>query len=134
MNVAWLLSALGLLAGAAIGAALVARPLLVRRFIRTETVPVEFRRVYGAALLSLHAAALLFLAANWGYQDALFGAINAGAAAAVGATWMGAAAGRLFALWRANRLSHWRECLFEAALGVLIAAPWFYWLAVALAG
>lgn len=132
MNVTWLISAVGLLAGAFFGLALALRPRLVRRFVDAETAPAELRCVLGASVAAIHLAALFFFTINFGYEDALFGALTAGAAAAVGACWLGAATGRFYALARDGRVKQWRACAPEAAMGLVIAAPWFLWLAVAL--
>jgi len=135
MIFAWVLNALALAVGAALGARGLLDPKWAARFVRLQADEqgggfAEFRATYGGVFLGLHAVALLMTLKYLTGGAAVIGVAATGAAAALGAGWAGAAFGRVIAIWRDgadtkfNRLS----AGVEAAMALAIGAPWIVWI------
>lgn len=134
MIFAWVLSALALMFGAALGARALIDPRWAAKFVRLREDEqgggfAEFRATYGGVFLFLHLVALAFIAIySWG-GEYVIGVVATGAVAAVSAGWAGAALGRVLSIWRDgadtrfNRLS----AGVEAAMAFAIAMPWLVW-------
>lgn len=133
--VAWALNALALAFCAGLGARALFDPNWASRFVRLKPDEqgggfAEFRATYGGLFLASHAAALYFTM-KWIFGgEAVIGVFAAGAAAALAGAWGGSAVGRVFALasdrslaTKFNRIS----VIGEAAIALLIAAPWLVW-------
>ena len=133
---AWILSASGLLFGAALGVLGLLDPRWAQRLVRLKPDDqgggfAEFRATYGGVFFGLHAVTLL-LAVKWlANGGEVVGVAATGAVAAVAAGWAGAAGGRLLSMLRDegcatpfNRLS----VGIETALACAIGAPWALWM------
>jgi hypothetical protein len=133
---AWILNALGLLFGAALGARGLLDPKWAQHLVRLQPDEqgggfAEFRATYGGVFLGMHAVALL-LTLRWLLAGGgLVGVTAAGASAAVAAAWGGAAAGRLLSMLRDKSRTRFNDLsvAIEIALAAAIAAPWFVWIA-----
>lgn len=134
MLIAWLLNALALAAGAALGARALFDPNWAARFVRLKADDqgggfAEFRATYGGVFLALHLVALLLTLRYLLAGGAVIGVCATGAAAAISAAWGGAAFGRLVSMWRDktdtrfNRLSAGVEVGMSLAIGL----PWIVW-------
>lgn len=134
MLFAWVLSALALMFGAALGARALVDPRWAAKFVRLKEDEqgggfAEFRATYGGVFLFLHLVALLFIAIFlWG-GEYVIGVAAAGASAAIAAGWAGSALGRTLSMWRDgadtrfNRLS----AGVEVAMAFAIGMPWLVW-------
>jgi hypothetical protein len=134
MIFAWVLSALALMFGAALGARALIDPRWAAKFVRLKEDEqgggfAEFRATYGGVFLFLHLIALLFTAIYlWG-GEYVIGVCAVGATAAISAGWAGSALGRVLSMWRDhadtkfNRLS----AGVETAMAFAIAMPWLVW-------
>lgn len=136
MLIAWVLNALALAFGAALGARGLIDPKWAARFVRLREDEqgggfAEFRATYGGVFLGVHIIALV-LSVQWiAGREPPVGALAAGASAAVAAAWAGAAFGRGVSIWRdqgANTPFNRLSVAVEAVMGLLIAAPWASWL------
>lgn len=135
MTIAWMLNALALAVGAALGARAFLDPKWAARFVRRLKADehgggfAELRAAYGGALLATHVVALAMTLMYVGGGEYVVGVAATGAAAALGAGWAGACGGRVLAMLLDgadtgfNRLSAGAE----AALALAIAAPWIGW-------
>lgn len=134
MTFLWVLNALALTFGAALGARGLIDPKWAARFVRLKADEqgggfAEFRATYGGVFLALHAVALLMTLMYLAAGEFIVGVAAIGAAAAISAAWAGASGGRILAMLldgadtKFNRLS----AAIEAALAVAIAAPWIGW-------
>lgn len=133
MVFAWVLNALALTFGAALGARALLDPKWAARFVRLKPDEqggfAEFRATYGAALAAIHVVALMMTLMYLGGGEYVVGVAATGAAAALGAGWAAASGGRVLALLlddadtRFNRM----RAGVEAALALGIAAPWIGW-------
>jgi hypothetical protein len=134
MLFAWLLNALALAFGAGLGVRALLDPHWAARFVRLKADEqgggfAEFRATYGGVFAGVHIVALLMSVRYLMEGEHIVGLSAAGAAAAIGAGWAGAAVGRVLAIWRDgadtpfNRLS---VCV-ETACALAIAAPWLAW-------
>ena len=134
MLFAWMLSALGLAFGAALGFRGLIDPHWAARLVRLREDEqgggfAEFRATYGGVFFGLHAAALFF-ALKWMFGgEPVVGAVAAGAAAAVAAGWMGAAFGRAMSMWRdgARTRFNMMSVGLEAFVAIVIGGPWVLW-------
>jgi len=135
MTFAWIVNALALAFGAALGARAIVDPKWAARFVRLKADEqgggfAEFRATYGGLFLAPHAAALVMTLMYLVGGEYVVGVAATGAAAVLGAAWAGASGGRVLAIiadradTRFNRLS----AGVEAALALAIAAPWLVWV------
>jgi hypothetical protein len=134
--VAWLLNALALLFGAALGARGLLDPKWAARFVRLKADETqeggfaEFRATYGGVFFALHAAALV-ISVDWILAgESIVGLYAAGAAAVVGAAWAGYAGGRALSMLRDGTRTRFNmmSAGVEALLALLIAGPWIVWV------
>ncbi|MGE0046242.1 MAG: hypothetical protein AB7J28_03065 [Hyphomonadaceae bacterium] len=134
MSFDWILSAIGLLIGAGLGAAGLLNPRWAEKLVRlSEAAPggfAEFRATYGGLFFGAHAAALalLFIAS---YSDDLAAlSMTAGAAGVLSVAWAGSAFGRALSILRdkTGTKFNWQSVAFEGGVALLIGAPWFGWL------
>ena len=131
---AWSLNALALAFGASLGLRGLFEPHWAARRVRLKPDEqggglAEFRAAFGGLLLAAHAAALFFTVKWIINAESVVGIFAAGAAAALSAAWIGAAAGRVLSMLRDNtrtRINLTRAAV-ELVLGVLIGAPWALW-------
>lgn len=134
MTFLWVLNALGLAFGAALGARALYDPKWAARFVRLKPDEqgggfAEFRATYGGVFFAMHAAALVLTLSYVLSGGYLIGVIATGAAVALAAGWAGASGGRVLAILldgadtRFNRMS----AAVEAAMALAIAAPWIGW-------
>ena len=130
------LSALGLAAGAAMGAYGLINPRWAAALVRLRDIPekpggfAEVRGTYGGLFLGSHAAALALMVAAALKIEAIGGVptegSGLGAVAVCGAMWIGTGIGRVVSILldgtgtRFNRAS----VGFEVVLGLAILAPW----------
>jgi hypothetical protein len=135
MTIAWLLNALGLGLGAALGLRALLNPKWAARFVRLKPDEqgggeAEFRATYGGVFLFTHAAALFFTLSYLYGGASIIGLCATGAAAVLSAGWAGSAAGRFFSIWRDGvRTPFNLFCAFaEIALALAIGAPWIIWV------
>lgn len=134
MIFAWLLSALALLAGAALGARALYDPEWAAKFVRLKADEqgggqAEFRATYGGVFLALHLVALVFTLLYLRSGAYVVGVTATGAGAAVAAGWAGSAFGRGIAIWRdgADTKFNRMSVGVEAAMAFAIAMPWLVW-------
>lgn len=134
MIFAWLLSALALLAGAALGARALYDPEWAAKFVRLKADEqgggqAEFRATYGGVFLALHLVALAFTLLYLRSGAYVVGVTATGAGAAVAAGWAGSAFGRGIAIWRdgADTKFNRMSVGVEAAMAFAIAMPWLVW-------
>jgi hypothetical protein len=130
----WLLNALALTFGAALGARALFDPHWAARLVRLREDGAggfaEFRATYGGVFLGLHLIALAFTLKYVTGGENIAGALAVGAAAALSVGWAGAAFGRIVSMWRDgadtpfNRISAGVECAMAALIGGPLAA-WF---------
>lgn len=133
--VAWLLNALALTFGAALGARGLFDPHWAARFVRLKPDDAqaggfaEFRATYGGVFLGLHGAALLTSVLWIAHGATVMGMYATGAAFVLGAGWAGASAGRLLAVWRDGARTDFNllSAGVEALMALLIGAPWLQW-------
>lgn len=133
--VAWILNALGLLFGAALGARGLFDPRWAQRLVRLQPDEqgggfAEFRATYGGVFLGLHVAALL-LTVKWLFGgEAVLGAAAIGAAAVIAMAWLGAAFGRVLSMARDGTRTRFNQFSagLELAVVLAIGAPWLAWL------
>lgn len=134
MTVLWIVNALALAFGTALGARALIDPQWAARFVRLKADEqgggfAEFRATYGAAMLAAHLVGLAMTSMYLGAGEYVVGVAATGAAAALAAAWAGACGGRVLAMLldgadtKFNRLS----AAVEAALALAIAAPWIGW-------
>lgn len=131
MTFAWILNALGLGVGAALGARALFDPLWAARRLgvapNAEDGGFAAFRAGGAALLAAHMAALamslMFLLGG----EYVIGVAATGAAAVLGAAWAGAFGGGVLSLLL-DRSDAKFNAAVEAALALAIAAPWLVWV------
>ncbi|MGD9966517.1 MAG: hypothetical protein AB7T59_08360 [Hyphomonadaceae bacterium] len=134
MIFAWLLSALALSFGAALGARALIDPHWAAKFVRLKEDEqgggfAEFRATYGGVFLCLHLVGLIFIALYLLGGEYVIGVCATGAGAAAAAAWAGSALGRGISIWRDqtdtrfNRLS----AGVELAMAFAIAMPWLVW-------
>ncbi len=135
MTFAWVLNALALAFGAALGARALIDPNWAARFVRLKADEqgggfAEFRATYGGAVCAAHLVALLMTLMYLNGGEFVIGVAATGGAAALGAAWAGACGGRVLSMLldgadtRFNRMS----AAVEAALALAIAAPWLTWI------
>jgi len=134
MTFLWILNALALAFGAALGARALYDPKWASRFVRLKPDEqgggfAEFRATYGGVFLAAHLASLLMTLMYLGGGEFVVGVAATGGAAALGAGWAGSCGGRILAMLldgadtQFNRMS----AAVEAALALAIAAPWLGW-------
>ena len=134
MFIAWLLNALALAFGVALGARGLLDPKWAARLVRLREDEqgggfAEFRATYGGVFLGLHAVTLFMTLKYTMGGEYVIGVAAAGGAAALSAGWAGAAFGRVIAIWRDgadtkfNRLS----VVIELAMAAAIGGPWAVW-------
>lgn len=134
MVFAWVLNALALVFGAALGARALFDPKGAARFVRLKADEqgggfAEFRATYGGVFLGVHVVALMMTLMYLGGGEYVVGVAATGAAAALGAGWAGSSGGRVLAMLldgadtKFNRIS----AAVEAGLALAIAAPWIGW-------
>lgn len=134
MTFDWILNALGLTSGLALGLRALIDPKWAARFVRLKPDEqaggfAEFRATYGGMFLAVHAAALLMTLMYLNGGEFVIGVAATGGAAALGAAWAGACGGRVLSMLldgtdtKFNRMS----AAVEAALALAIAAPWLVW-------
>lgn len=134
MTFLWVLNALGLLFGAALGARALHDPKWAARFVRLKPDEqgggfAEFRATYGGVFFATHLAALVLTLRYLGAGGYLIGVVATGAAAALAAGWAGASGGRVLSMLldgadtKFNRMS----AAVEAVMALAIAAPWIGW-------
>jgi hypothetical protein len=135
MPFAWLVCALGLAFGAALGARALFDPYWAQKLVRLKPDEqgggfAEFRATYGGLLFGAHVVALVLIALYFIVGEFVIGVAATGASAVLSAAWGGTAFGRAIAIWRDgadtkfNRLSLGIELLAAAAIG----APWIVWV------
>ncbi|HWA01760.1 MAG TPA: hypothetical protein VG841_15740 [Caulobacterales bacterium] len=133
--VAWILNALALATGAALGARALLDPRWASRLVRLkpdESRPggaAEFRATYGGLLLGMHGVSLL-VTVHWIlFGQEVIGAFATGAAMVLAAGWFGAAFGRAVSIWRDDVRTKFNilSAAFEALVGMMLAAPWLVW-------
>ena len=126
MTPAFAISTLALSLGAIYGLACLVSPEFAARSVRLQADPErpggysEFRATFGGVFLGLHLAALAFI-----LMPQKGGAVAAGVLAA---GWIGAAIGRLAALFLdaekvRNTSVNWKLVPFEMIMALAIAAP-----------
>ncbi len=132
--VAWCLSALALVFGACLGVRGLFTPRWAQKFVRLQPDEqgggfAEFRATYGGMILGLHLAALFFAVSWIIYGGALIGVLATGACAVTAAAWGGTAFGRSLSMLRDGAYTRFNlfSALIEAAVAIIIAAPWFVW-------
>jgi hypothetical protein len=133
---AWILNALGLLFGAALGARGLLDPRWAARLVRLQPDEqgggfAEFRATYGGVFLGLHGIAFI-LTMSWIFNgEGPVGTTAVGAAAVIAAAWFGASFGRVVSMLRDGTRTRFNEmsAALEIALAAAIGAPWFVWLA-----
>jgi hypothetical protein len=134
MVLAWVLNALALTFGAALGVRALIDPKWAARFVRLKADEqgggfAEFRATYGGVFVGVHAVALLMTLMYLGGGEYVVGVAATGAAAAIAAGWAGSSGGRVLAMvldgvdTKFNRVS----AGVEAGLALAIAAPWIGW-------
>ena len=134
MTFLWVVNALALAFGAALGARGLLDPKWASRFVRLRADEqgggfAEFRATYGGVFLMMHLAALVLTLRYLLAGGYLVGVVATGAAAALAAGWAGASGGRILSMLldrtdtRFNRLS----AGVEAAMALAIAGPWIGW-------
>lgn len=135
MAIAWLLNALALGLGAALGLRALLDPKWAARFVRLKADEqgggeAEFRATYGGVFLFTHAVALFFTARYLHGGADIIGICATGAAAALSAGWAGSAAGRCFSIWRDGMRTRFNlySIVAELALALAIGAPWIVWV------
>jgi len=133
---AWCLSALALAFGALLGARGLLDPYWTQKLVRLQPDRqgggfAEFRATYGGLFLGLHLAALL-LALMWIVRGgALVGVMATGACAVIAAAWAGTAFGRSLSMLRDRAYTRFNlfSAALEAAIAIVIGAPWLLWSA-----
>jgi hypothetical protein len=134
MTLLWIVNALALAFGAALGARALYDPKWASRFVRLKADEqgggfAEFRATYGGVFLGVHAIALIMTLMYVSAGEYVVGVAATGAAAALGAGWAGSSGGRVLAMFldgadtKFNRLG----VVVEAVLALAIAAPWIGW-------
>jgi hypothetical protein len=126
------ISGLGLLVGIGLGLGGLVWPGWASRLVGLTTLRdegfAEFRATYGGMFLFGHmAGALLLFKAVSSTNDISWALVAAGGALALGAGWIGTALGRLASMYQektTNTQFNQGSTLFEAAVGLAIAAPW----------
>jgi hypothetical protein len=134
MIFAWMLNALALAFGAALGARALFDPQWASRFARVKADEqgggeAEFRATYGGVFAFTHAVALLMTLKWIGGGEFVLGVAAAGASAVLSAGWAGSAFGRFLAIWRDGvRTKFNLYCAYaEVGLAICIGAPWAVW-------
>jgi hypothetical protein len=135
MLFAWLLNALALAFGAALGARAMFDPAWASRFARVKADEqgggeAEFRATYGGVFFFSHAVALALTLFSLNGGEFVIGVAATGAAAVLAAAWAGSATGRFLAIWRDDvRTKFNLYCAFaEVGLALAIGMPWFVWV------
>lgn len=135
MVFAWVVNALALAFGAALGARALIDPNWAARLVRLKPDEqgggfAEFRAAYGGVLLGLHFVALVFTLRYLLSGGAIVGVAAAGAAAALAAGWAGAAFGRTLSLWRDKTDTKFNRFSIgvETAMAFAIGMPWLVWI------
>ena len=135
MIFAWIVNALALACGAALGARALIDPKWAAQFVRLKPDGqgggfAEFRATYGGVVLAMHLVALALTLRYVLAGGAVIGVCATGAAAVISAAWGGAAFGRLLSMWRDktdtpfNRMSTGVEVAMAFAIGM----PWLVWV------
>ncbi len=132
--IAWVLSALALGFGLALGVKAMADPAWAAKLVRLKPDEqgggfAEFRATYGGLFAFAHAVALFF-ALNWIFEgEFTIGVYAAGACAVLCAAWVGTALGRAFSMLADKTATRFNmiSAVVEALVGVLIGAPWLVW-------
>jgi hypothetical protein len=135
MIIAWVLNALALGFGGALGLRALFNPKWAARFARLRPDEqgggeAEFRATYGGVFFFTHAAALFFTLKYLGGGSHVIGVCATGAAAVLSAGWAGSAAGRFFAIWRDGVRTRFNLlcAVAEIALALAVGAPWIVWV------
>jgi hypothetical protein len=135
MTFLWILNALALAFGAALGARALFDPNWASRFVRLKADEqgggfAEFRATYGGMFLGVHILALTMTLLYLWAGEFVVGVAATGAGAALGAGWAGSSGGRILSMvldtgadTRFNRLS----AAVEAAMALAIVGPWLGW-------
>lgn len=132
---AWTLNALTLLVWMAAGVQAFFYPKWAAHFVRLKADDArpggfaEFRATYGGFFAALHGAGA-GVSLFWLWKgDAIMGLYATGAAFALSAAWMGAAAARAVSMWRDGTWTKFNlySAAVEAGTALLIAAPWLVW-------
>ncbi len=134
MLFAWILNALALAFGGALGARAMIDPAWASRFARVKADEqgggeAEFRATYGGVFAFTHAAALLLTLKYLTGGEHVVGVAATGAALVLGAGWAGSACGRFLAIWRDGvRTKFNLYCAYaEVGLALCVGAPWLVW-------
>lgn len=135
MIFAWVLNALALAFGAALGARALLDPRWASRLVRLKADEqsggfAEFRATYGGLFFFSHAVALLLALAYLMGGEFVVGVAATGAAAVLAAGWGGACLGRLVSIWRDDTRTkfNWQSVAIEGLMALALAAPWLTWL------
>jgi hypothetical protein len=135
MDLAWVVNALALGLGGALGLRALLDPKWASRFVRLRPDEqgggeAEFRATYGGVFFFTHAAALFFTLKYLGGGSHVIGVCATGAAAVLSAGWAGSAAGRFFSIWRDGVRTRFNlySALAEIALALAVGAPWIAWV------
>ncbi|MGE0829490.1 MAG: DUF4345 family protein [Hyphomonadaceae bacterium] len=135
---AWDVSAFGLMVGAGLGLAALINPRWAAKLVKLEEAAPggasEFRATYGGLFFAVHAAAWMLIKLYWGSDNAAMSAVALGGCTVLAAGWAGSCFGRIvsFVLDKTATKFMLASAAFEAAMALIIAAPWFYWVAGAL--
>lgn len=134
MLFAWVVSALALIVGAALGARALIDPAWAAKFVRLKADEqgggqAEFRATFGGVFLALHAAALLLTLFYLLGGEYVIGVCATGASFAIAAGWGGAAFGRAVSIWRDGADTPFNRMSIgvETAMAFAIAMPWLVW-------
>lgn len=135
MLIAWLLNALALAGGAALGFRALIDPNWAARFVRLKADEqgggfAEFRATYGGVFAGAHVVALLLTLIWLSNNEYVVGVAATGASAVLATAWGGAAFGRALSMWRDNTKTRFNvtSACVEAGFAIGIGAPWVVWL------
>jgi len=134
MIFAWVLNALALGFGVALGVRALIDPRWAAKFVRLQDDEqgggfAEFRATYGGQFAASHGVALLMTLGWLGQGEYIIGVAATGAAAVLAAAWGGSALGRTISIWRDGTRTRFNtiSIAVEAGLALCIAAPWLAW-------
>lgn len=134
MVFAWIVNALALAFGAALGARALYDPDWAQRFVRLKPDDqgggfAEFRATYGGLFLFTHLLALAMTLFSLLGGEYVIGVAASGAAAVLSAGWFGAAFGRALSIWRDKTDTKFnrQSAGVELAMALAIGMPWLFW-------
>jgi hypothetical protein len=141
MIFAWVLNALALAFGAALGGRALVDPRWASKLARVKADEqgggfAEFRATYGGLFFFSHAIALLLTLLYIAGGEFVIGVAATGAAAVLAAAWGGACLGRLFSIWRDNTRTKFNlaSAAVEAGVALALGSPWVVWIATGASG